>query len=129
VDVSGILDMSLRFTSLERDGFVNYFKLDKDQSRRDIGCLLLSKSWKKAIDALLAPQSSDKEDVVAARTYWKETKGIRKTLAMLPVLYKAERAMLQFFISTQRTADYLGAINAIPLSIRLGFIHAHQVCH
>jgi len=127
VDVSGILDMSLRFTSLEKDGFLNYFEVDDNGSKRDIGCLLLSKSWKKAINALLAPQSSDNEDVTAARTYWRETRGIRRTLAMLPASYKAERAMLQFFMSTQRTADYLGAILAIPGSLRLMYIHDYTV--
>jgi len=65
--------MSLRFASLEHEGFLNYFRLNKNDSKGDIGCHFMSKSRKKSINALLAPQSSDKEDVVAARTYCKET--------------------------------------------------------
>ncbi|CAN8260429.1 unnamed protein product [Cochlearia groenlandica] len=97
--------------SLGKDGFINYFGLQRFGSgsvpTHHVGAALLKGEWKEA-----------------AREYYKETGDIDGTLRQLPRYLVAERAILQCL--KKCPGNYLQSLKGIPRTLRMMYVHSYQ---
>ena len=127
-------DVAAALGSLRRTGFVNYFGLQRFGAggpgcrTHSVGAALLRGEWPDAVDRLLgAPRASDRPDVAAARAAWAERRDAKAALAGFPVSAIAERAVLRRFAQPGwDSRNFVGALTAIPKTMRLMFVHAYQ---
>ncbi|CAH2055083.1 unnamed protein product, partial [Thlaspi arvense] len=112
--------------SLGKDGFINYFGLQRFGSgsvpTHHVGAALLKGEWKDAVDMILDPRESD--ILNEARGYYKETGDIDGTLRQLPRYLVAERAILQCL--KKCPGNYLQALKGIPRTLRMMYVHSYQ---
>lgn len=111
-------------------GFINYFGEKRFMSRKllptaEVGKLLLTRCWKEAIDLLLKPTNEDPSDIKALKeryfiyhSDW--DKVIPKDFQSTEYEYK----IMQQLRSSPN--NYLGALEEIPIGIRMGFVFAYQ---
>ncbi|KAJ4898513.1 Pseudouridine synthase family protein [Raphanus sativus] len=109
--------------SLGKDGFINYFGLQRFGSgsvpTHHVGAALLKGEWKEAVDMILDPR-----EINEAREYYKETGDIDGTLRQLPRYLVAERAILQCL--KKCPGNYLQALKGIPRTLRMMYVHSYQ---
>ncbi|KAL9290328.1 putative tRNA pseudouridine(13) synthase [Arabidopsis thaliana] len=130
--------------SLGKDGFINYFGLQRFGSgsvpTHHVGAALLKGEWKDAVDMILDPRETDillhdlffltlrfflqRHVVNDAREYYKETGDIDGTLRQLPRYLVAERAILQCL--KKCPGNYLQALKGIPRTLRMMYVHSYQ---
>ncbi|XP_013630112.1 PREDICTED: pseudouridylate synthase 7 homolog [Brassica oleracea var. oleracea] len=114
--------------SLGKDGFINYFGLQRFGSgsvpTHHVGAALLKGEWKEAVDMILDPRESERNVVNEAREYYKETGDIDGTLRQLPRYLVAERAILQCL--KKCPGNYLQALKGIPRTLRMMYVHSYQ---
>ncbi|KAG7630051.1 Pseudouridine synthase TruD [Arabidopsis suecica] len=98
--------------SLGKDGFINYFGLQRFGSglvpTHHVGAALLK----------------GEHVVNDAREYYKETGDIDGTLRQLPRYLVAERAILQCL--KKCPGNYLQALKGIPRTLRMMYVHSYQ---
>lgn len=117
--------------SLRNSGTINYFGLQRfgtggvEHGTHKMGIKLLLGDWQGALDILLMPRQSEREDVHAARVKWAETKDPKEMLKILPRWCTAEKHALERMMKV-RSTDLVSALLAIPRPIRLMYIHAYQ---
>ena len=131
--------------SLKNTGFVNYFGMQRfgtqSVSSHTIGLALLKGDWSRAVDLILMPRASGKDELVnmwyldqkdhhycltlpystiiddeetsKGRHIWKDTRQPHEALKLFPKWYVAERAVLQYFIDRKNVKDCAGALNAV----------------
>ncbi|ESQ49598.1 hypothetical protein EUTSA_v10022286mg, partial [Eutrema salsugineum] len=109
--------------SLGKDGFINYFGLQRFGSgsvpTHHVGAAVLKGEWKEAVDMILDPR-----EINEAREYYKETGDIDGTLRQLPRYLVAERAILQCL--KKCPGNYLQALKGIPRTLRMMYVHSYQ---
>lgn len=114
--------------SLGREGFVNYFGLQRFGSgfipTHLVGAALLRGEWKTAVSMILDPREGEKNAINKAREYYKETGDIDGTLKQLPSHLVAEKAILQCL--KKCPGNYLQALKAIPRTLRMMYVHSYQ---
>ncbi|KAL6494499.1 hypothetical protein OROGR_031299 [Orobanche gracilis] len=115
-------------TALEKNGFINYFGLQRFGSSSIathlIGTALLRGEWKAAVNMILDPREGDVTRKI--REYYKESGDIEGTLRQLPRHMVAERAILHCL--QKCPGNYLQALSAIPRTLRMMFVHRiHRV--
>lgn len=114
---------------LARDGFVNYFGLQRFGSgmsaTHKVGALLLKGQWEAAARLILAGPKADRPDIAAARAAFLEKGDVKAALRGLPKFLTAERAILG---ALQRNGGnaWLQALEAIPRNLRSMYVHAYQ---
>ncbi|KAL1211648.1 hypothetical protein V5N11_023649 [Cardamine amara subsp. amara] len=100
--------------SLGKDGFINYFGLQRFGSgsvpTHHVGTALLKGEWKDAVDMILDPRE--------------KTGDIDGTLRQLPRYLVAERAILQCL--KKCPGNYLQALKGIPRTLRMMYVHSYQ---
>ncbi|KAH8937329.1 hypothetical protein BDL97_16G022100 [Sphagnum fallax] len=113
---------------LGQSGFINYFGLQRFGSgsvaTHTVGAALLRGEWKAAANLILQPRDGEQREVSEAREYYKRTQDADGALHRMPRYLTAERALL---VSLKRDAsNYLQAINCIPRTMRLMYVHSYQ---
>ncbi|KAL6515196.1 hypothetical protein OROHE_018828 [Orobanche hederae] len=115
-------------TALEKNGFINYFGLQRFGSSSIathlIGAALLRGEWKAAVNMILDPREGEKDVTRKIREYYKESGDIEGTLRQLPRHMVAERAILHCL--QKCPGNYLQALSAIPRTLRMMFVHSYQ---
>ena len=128
-------DVATALGALRSRGFVNYFGLQRFGSgppgsrTHSVGAALLRGAWPEAVDRLLgAPRPNDRPEVAAARVTWSERRDAKAALEGFPVSALAERAVLRRFAQPGWDGrNFVGALTAIPKTMRMMFVHAYQV--
>lgn len=114
--------------ALGRCGFINYFGLQRFGSgtvpTHLIGAALLRGEWKNAVDLILDPRESEKDEITRIREFYKESGDIERTLKQFPRYMVAERAILQCL--RKYPGNYLQALQAIPRTLRMMYVHSYQ---
>ncbi|XXG68023.1 hypothetical protein AAC387_Pa06g1223 [Persea americana] len=114
--------------NLGRDGFINYFGLQRFGSgsvpTHLVGAALLRGEWKSAVGLILDPREGERLAIMEAREYFKESGDIDGTLRQLPRHLVAERAILQCL--KKCPGNYLQALKAIPRTLRMMYVHSYQ---
>ncbi|KAL3620839.1 hypothetical protein CASFOL_035751 [Castilleja foliolosa] len=113
-------------TALEKNGFINYFGLQRFGSSSIgthlIGSALLRGEWKAAVSMILDPREGDVTRKI--REYYKESGDIEGTLRQLPRYMVAERSIL--YCLQKYPGNYLQALSSIPRTLRMMFVHSYQ---
>ncbi|KAG0556562.1 hypothetical protein KC19_11G062700 [Ceratodon purpureus] len=114
--------------ALGESGFINYFGLQRFGSgsiaTHSVGAALLRGEWKAAASLILDPREGDQPEVKEAREYFKKSKNIDGALQRFPRYLTAERALLTYL--KRDSKNYLQAINTIPRTLRLMYVHSYQ---
>ena len=131
-------------SDLRERGYFNYYGLQRFgtfATRTDmVGVKMLQSDFKAAVDAILhfTPQtlaaaqdpnstlllSSDDKARAEAIHIFQTTGRINESLEKLPRKFTAETALIKHL--GRNPTDHLGAIQAIPRSLRLMYVHAYQ---
>ena len=127
-------DVASALGALRSRGFVNYFGLQRFGSgppgsrTHSVGAALLRGAWPEAVDRLLgAPRPNDRPEVAAARLAWSERRDAKAALEGFPVSALAERAVLRRFAQPGWDGrNFVGALTAIPKTMRMMYVHAYQ---
>ncbi|KAH7298366.1 hypothetical protein KP509_25G039600 [Ceratopteris richardii] len=113
---------------LKKSGFINYFGLQRfgtqSVSTFAIGAALLRGEWESAVNMILQPRNDEREDILEARKYFQKTRDADGTLLRMPRHLVTERAVLAGL--KKSPGNYLQAINVIPRSMRMLYIHSYQ---
>lgn len=116
--------------SLAETGFINYYGMQRfgstEISTHSIGLALLKRDWREAIDLILRPRPNDRTDMEECRAVWVETKDPAKALEKLGRRKCPERCLLSGLSKHASKNDYCGALNWIPRTARLMYVHAYQ---
>jgi len=136
-DVRGVApaDVAAALGALRSRGFVNYFGLQRfgagapGSRTHSVGAALLRGAWPEAADRLIGlPRPSDRPEVAAARVAWAERRDAKAALTGFPSSAHAEIAVLRRFAAPNwDQRNFVGALTAIPKTMRLMFVHAYQV--
>lgn len=153
LDASVTLEAAVKtcVDAVKRSGFANYYGLQRfgsfDVTTSDIGVYLLRGDWRGAVDkilsynALLCDQPvenenkfsrDDRERAEACKIYH-DTYDFSRASSTMPRKFVAESAILRYFAERGmpgdgkgKGLDYLGAMQAIPRSLRIMYAHAYQ---
>jgi len=116
--------------SLAEKGFINYYGMQRfgstEISTHSIGLALLRRDWQEAIDLILKPRPNDRKDMEDCRAVWAETKDPAKAVEKLDRRKCPERCLLSGLIKHAFKNDFCGALNWIPRTTRLMYVHAYQ---
>lgn len=134
--------------AFERDGFLNYYGLQRFGSFRSttdvVGKKMLQGDLKGAVDILLhfeadalaAAQSEDPEIMISSDDKnramgldtWNKTQDSHKALKHMPKKFSAECSIIRTLGSRNKSRinDYQGALQTVPRSLRLMYVHAYQ---
>lgn len=115
---------------LKDTGFINYFGEKRFMSRNQlstaqVGKLLLTRNWKEAVELILKPTNEDPTDIKLMKEKWFLSNGDMDKVW----LDDTKSTELEYKMINKLKAnpdDYLGALEEIPLGIRMGFVHAYQ---
>ncbi|XP_072401441.1 pseudouridylate synthase 7 homolog [Diabrotica undecimpunctata] len=129
--------ISAAMNHLKENGFINYYGLqrfgnDKDVPTFQVGISLLQGKWKEAIDLILKPKASDdlnsiQGDVVKAKNVYMETGDATKAYNVLQNnKSNAVEAKLLEGLKDANDNDYVNALEKVPRSMRLLYLHAFQ---
>lgn len=122
---------------LKENHFINYYGLqrfgnDKEVPTYQVGLSLLQGKWKEAIDLILKPKLSDdpysnQSDIVKAKKIYSET-GIAKDAyeALNRNRGKSVEGKLLEGLKKNNQNDYVTALERVPRSMRLLYLHAFQ---
>ena len=129
-------DVASALCALRARGFVNYFGLQRFGSgppgsrTHSVGAALLRGAWPDAVDRLLgAPRPYDRPEIAAARAAWTERRDAKAALEGFPASALAEQAVLRRFAQPGWDGrNFVGALTAIPKTMRMMFVHAYQAC-
>ena len=127
VQESSLAAVDTALESLRRDGFVNYFGLQRfgtfSVSSHHLGQLILAEDFDGAIECLLSPQGVVNDESREARLKWAETHDAQETLKLMPKRNSAECNVLQA-LSTSPSA--INALLRIPHGLKTMYLHAYQ---
>ncbi|XP_056631358.1 pseudouridylate synthase 7 homolog [Diorhabda sublineata] len=121
---------------LNEHGFINYYGLqrfgnDKDVPTFKVGISLLQGKWKEAIDQILKPKlsddpSSNQGDIIKAKNIYAETGNAKEAYKVLQRNKSSVEGKLLEGLNSSAENDYVNALEKIPRSMRLLYIHAFQ---
>lgn len=124
------------FQSLQKNGFINYYGLQRfgtfSISTHELGIIILKEDWKGAAELILAEQDRVVPDSVEARRKWAETGDAAEAAKLMPRRCSAEHAVLNSLAKEKKGDDgyskqaYFRAIMQIPRNLRLIYVHAYQ---
>ncbi|KAG0254418.1 multisubstrate pseudouridine synthase 7 [Actinomortierella ambigua] len=117
-------------TSLRDRGFINYFGLQRfgtgSVGTHEIGRALLQSQWEQAVDLIMKPRVSEKPDLERARLHWQQHRDPKEALKMFPKRWVAEYQILHAYNKAGHLRDHFNALQAVPRSLRMMYIHAYQ---
>lgn len=121
---------------LNENGFINYYGLqrfgnDKDVPTFQVGISLLQGKWKEAIDQILKPKlsddpSSNQADIIKAKNIYSETGNAEQAYKVVQRNKSSVEGKLLEGLKSSAENDYVNALEKIPRSMRLLYIHAFQ---
>jgi len=138
--------------AVKHSGFANYYGLQRfgsyEVTTPDVGAYLLRGDWRGAVDKILSyspslcdltasetdnkPSRDGRDRAEACKIYF-TTYNFEKASSMMPWKSVAESAILRFLKERGMSGDgkgkgldYLGAMQAIPRSLRIMYAHAYQ---
>ncbi|KAL7317776.1 multisubstrate pseudouridine synthase 7 [Mucor circinelloides] len=129
-DVQGAneADLELSLQSLQSNGYLNYFGMQRFGTStvltHTVGCAIMKKEYEKASDLILDPREGDREEYHIARTLWKDTHDAAAVYAIFPKRGFAERKLLSFY--TRNPGQHAKAIKALPKNMLSLYSHAYQ---
>ncbi|VEN43027.1 unnamed protein product [Callosobruchus maculatus] len=118
-------------------GFINYYGLqrfgnDKEVPTYEIGIKFLLGQWQAAVELILKPRTSDDPsafngDIAKAKKVYAETKDAKKAFNQFSVSKHkcVESKLLQGIMETNEN-DYVNALEKVPRSMRLFYMHSFQ---
>jgi len=123
------LDLQKRVELLEKDGFINYFGLQRFGSNKscrthEIGKLVVTQQFEKAFRMILL-QDTPWADVQTAKNNYIQDWNHKKLLNVLPRACYIERAMVEG-LQKAGGKNWLQALQSIPRNIRNLYPHAWQ---
>jgi len=122
-------EMEKLLERISTHGFINYYGMQRFGSNSIptylIGRALLRSDYGEAVSLILMPRPGEREDVLAAREYFARTRDIQGALARMPNFMRPEIAALQQ-LKTMGINAFKNAIEAIPRSMRMMYVHAYQ---
>nr|CAH7742870.1 unnamed protein product [Callosobruchus chinensis] len=118
-------------------GFINYYGLqrfgnDKEVPTYEIGIKFLLGHWKEAVELILKPKTSDDPfafngDIAKAKKVYAETKDAKKAFNQFIVSkHKCVESKLLEGIMKTNENDYVNALEKVPRSMRLFYMHSFQ---
>ena len=129
-------------TSLEENGFINYFGLQRFGTfaiRTDeVGAFILKGDYKGAVDAILTynpdslkytadgPVSRDEYYRARGIHTFRDTGHAHGAVNDMPRRFSAESALIRHLCTANGQNDYLGALGAIPRNLKTMYVHAYQ---
>ncbi|CAG0888856.1 unnamed protein product [Darwinula stevensoni] len=128
-----IVESSLQ--SLKNNGFINYFGMQRFGSTEipthEVGKAILSSNWKEAVELILKPRNSPRNDhfmeLNQARKTWWETRDAKKALeALKSKKYQASLEGSLLGSLAKEPNNYFGALDKLPRHMRLMYAHAYQ---
>ncbi|KAG0224344.1 multisubstrate pseudouridine synthase 7 [Actinomortierella wolfii] len=128
VDSEDTLNRSM--TSLRDRGFVNYFGLQRfgtgSVGTHEIGRAMLQSKWEEAVHLIMKPRVSEKAELEHARRHWEEHRDPKEALKLFPKRWVAEHQIVHAYHKAGHLRDHFNALQAIPRSLRMMYIHAYQ---
>ncbi|KAI8929683.1 pseudouridine synthase [Entophlyctis helioformis] len=116
--------------SFKKLGFINYYGMQRFGTRSiptyAVGLEMLSGNWAAAIDLVMCAKGDEDPDIIAAREHWFKYRDAQEAYEMFSPRLLAERSVLKAYASMGNTHNHLGALQAIPRSLRLMYVHAYQ---
>ena len=93
----------------------------------DVGLALIKKEWKCAIESILVPRENDRPWLRRAREHWWQYRDPDRALRILGTKSygSLEGKMLQG-LRTCDEANPMGALDFLPRSMRMMYLHAYQ---
>ena len=116
--------------SIKRDGFLNYFGLQRFGSSsvmtHTVGVEILKENYAEAIDLILSPrdEAKHKSFLIPMRETWADTKNAQKSLQLLSKKQCPEAKLL--FGLKDNPKDFVGALGRLPRTLRQMYVHAVQ---
>ena len=128
LDLESIVTKSAE--SIRRDGFINYFGLQRFGSSsiltHTIGIEILKGNYDEAVNLLLCPrdEAKHKSYLIPVREAWKATKNASLALDKLEKKHTTEGKVL--FGLKDNPNDFVGALGRLPRTLRQMYVHAVQ---
>nr|CAI5848544.1 unnamed protein product [Callosobruchus analis] len=118
-------------------GFINYYGLqrfgnDKEVPTYEIGINFLLGQWKEAVDLILKPKTSDDPfafngDIAKAKKVYAESKDAKKAFnEFIASKHNCVESKLIEGIMKTNENDYVNALENVPRSMRLFYMHSFQ---
>lgn len=124
------------FTTLQTNGFINYFGTQRfgnniDSPTHQIGLAILLKDYEKAVNLILSPRETHNEDERKARENWINFKNPEQSLQEFPAfcvifIQYLEKTILTGMFKAGSNAAFLNGIMALARNSRLLYVHAYQ---
>ncbi|CAH1986061.1 unnamed protein product [Acanthoscelides obtectus] len=122
---------------VKEHGFINYYGLqrfgnDKEVPTYEIGIKFLLAQWKEAVDLILKPKTSDDPfayngDIAKAKKVYAETRDAKKAFNEFGASkHKCIESKLLEGMMKINENDYVNALEKIPRSMRLFYMHSFQ---
>ncbi|XP_066152002.1 pseudouridylate synthase 7 homolog [Euwallacea fornicatus] len=118
---------------VKEHGFINYYGLQRFGNEKEvptylIGIKLLTGSWKTAINLILKVKSGDDRTQIinTAKQIYADTGDAAKALKVCDKRQNGLEKKLLEGLAKHHGNDYVNALDSIPRSIRLMYIHAFQ---
>ncbi|XP_066247908.1 pseudouridylate synthase 7 homolog [Euwallacea similis] len=125
--------INLSLNHVKEHGFINYYGLQRFGNEKEvptylIGIKLLTGSWKEAINLILKVKPGDDPTQVinTAKQIYADTGDAVKALKICGKKQNGLEKKLLEGIAKHHGNDYVNALESIPRSIRLMYIHAFQ---
>lgn len=114
----------------EHQFILNFYGYQRFGSTRPVshlvGKAIIQRNFDKAVDLLLSYQSKhDSKEKKEIRESLGDKSNLHETLKKMPKSMDVERAIVKE-ITSQKTKNQIGAMRAIPLSLRRLFVQAYQ---
>ncbi|MCK5772574.1 MAG: tRNA pseudouridine(13) synthase TruD [Thermoplasmata archaeon] len=110
-------------------GFANFFGVQRFGIIRSIthkvGEMIVKNDIEKAVFTYIGnPCKKESSDAISARDRIEKERDFKAALSYYPVNYSFERMMIDHL--SKRDSDWEGAIEVLPLNLKMMFIHAYQ---
>ncbi|CEP16132.1 hypothetical protein [Parasitella parasitica] len=125
-------DLELSLQSLQSNGYLNYFGMQRFGTStvltHTVGCAIMKKQYEEASNLILDPREggmyNDREEYRIARTLWKDTHDPNAVLSILPKRAFAERKLLASY--ARNPGQHSKAIKSLPKNMLSLYSHAYQ---
>lgn len=111
---------------LSRDGFINYFGLQRfSGGTHHVGMALLKGQWMDAIKLIVRPKENERQECAEAKQYFLDTLDAKGALQKMPHFLVAERSMLEGF-HKYGEKNLVHVLSCIPRTLQMLYVHSYQ---
>ncbi|KAI6652314.1 hypothetical protein LOD99_7329 [Oopsacas minuta] len=126
-----ITDLTSSIESLKKNGFVNYFGLQRfgniGGETHIVGKLILQKRWEDAVNMLLGGERRDEDERTAtARGIWRKTHDVKAALKEMPRTRTHEITLLKAIEKNIQANNFQNILQHLPSQVRKLYVHAYQ---